>query len=161
MSKYVDPLRLTALEVADMDAVSAALQDAVAQLGDFDFSKRTRSFTMAFNRYCWEGDKRSLRVRCGVQIGNVLSARSSHLRQGADEAVVNLLSVSYETNDAPSGEMVFIFSGGGELRLSTECLDLVLVDISEPWPATRKPKHKLPKNYITHHIHRHTHTHVQ
>tara|TARA_R110002095_G_scaffold46362_2_gene41593 strand:- start:149 stop:589 length:441 start_codon:yes stop_codon:yes gene_type:complete len=135
------PLRLTALDPADLEAISAALQDAVAQLGDFEFSAKLRSFTIAFNRFRWEASGRKQRIRCGLQIGNVLAARSHNLRRGAEEAVVNLLSISFEPTEAPSGEVVLVFSGGGEMRLEVECLDVAMADISQPWPATRRPGH--------------------
>jgi hypothetical protein len=135
------PLRLTAFDATDLEAVSAALQDAVAQLGDFEFSARLRSFTIAFNRFRWEAGGRKQRIRCGLQIGHVLAARSHNIRQGAEEAVVNLLSIGFQPSDAPSGQVVLVFSGGGEMRLEVECLDVAMVDISQPWPATRRPGH--------------------
>lgn len=141
MNRAYAPLRLTALDVTDLEAVSAALQDAVAQLGDFKFARRERNFTIAFNRFRWEAGGRKQRVRCGLQIGHVLAARSHNIRQGAPDAVVNLLSITFEPSEAPSGELVMVFSGGGEMRLEVECLDLVMADISEPWPATRRPGH--------------------
>ena len=143
MNRAVAPLRLTALDVTDLEAISAALQDAVAQLGDFDFSSRQRSFTIAFNRFRWEAGGRKQRVRCGLQFGHVRAARSHNLRQGAEEAVVNLLSINFAPTQAPSGEVVLVFSGGGEMRLDVECLDAAMVDISAPWPATRRPEHEL------------------
>lgn len=143
MKRSFVPLRLTAQDVPDLEAISAALQDAVAQLGDFEFSARQQSFTIALNRFRWEAGGRKQRVRSGLQIGHVRAARSHHIRQGAPEAVVNLLSIGFEPGDAPSGAVVLVFSGGGEVRLEVECLDLVMVDISEPWPATRRPEHEM------------------
>ncbi|WP_417471307.1 DUF2948 family protein [Maricaulis sp.] len=141
MKRAIAPLRLTALDATDLEAISAALQDAVAQLGDFEFSRQQRNFTIAFNRFRWEAGGRKQRVRCGVQFGNVVAARSHNIRQGADEAVVNLLSIRFEPGEAPSGVVVLVFSGGGELRLEVECLEVAMVDISAPWPATRRPEH--------------------
>lgn len=137
------PLRLSAVDPADLEPISAALQDAVAQLGDFEFSRRKGEFTLALNRYRWEADGRKQRVRTGLQFAQVSEARSQNIRQGADDAVVNLLSIVFETAEAPSGEIVMIFSGGGELRLRVECIDAVMVDISEPWPAASQPKHEI------------------
>ncbi|WP_417477004.1 DUF2948 family protein [Maricaulis sp.] len=146
MKRAVAPLRLTALDVTDLEAISAALQDAVAQLGDFEFSSRQRNFTIAFNRFRWEVDGRKQRVRCGLQFGHVRAARSCNLRQDADEAVVNLLSISFIPGEAPSGEVVLVFSGGGEMRLDVECLDAAMMDISAPWPATRRPEHEMDRS---------------
>lgn len=135
------PLRLVALDAADLEPISAVLQDAVAQLGDFEFSRRRKAFTIAFNRFRWEAGRRNRRVRCGLQIGHVTAARSQNIRQGAPDAVVNLLSVRFEPGEAPAGTVVFVFSGGGELRLDVECLDVVMADLTAPWRAAGRPVH--------------------
>ena len=147
MRRPDSPLRLSAEDVADLQPISAALQDAIAQLGDFDFSARHKQFTMAFNRFRWEASDRAERVRTGVQFGHVLRARSQNIRQGADEAVVSLLSITFEPKDDPAGELVLTFAGGGELRLEVECIAGVMADVSAPWPASRRPGHVLNEEF--------------
>lgn len=136
-------LRMRAQDPDDIAPLSAALQDAVGQLGDFVYEPKARQFTVALNRFRWEaGEKgRGERVRTAVQIGEVLSAKAQRLKQGADDAVVSLLSVAFEPGEAPGGVLVFTFSGGGALRLEVEALDLILADISEPWRAAGRPDH--------------------
>lgn len=146
MKRDSGPLRLTAEDASDLELFSAALQDAVAQLGDFEFSARHRQFTLALNRFRWERSGRNERVRCGVQFARVIRARSQNIRQGAGDAVVNLLAIRFEPGEAPSGEVVLTFSGGGELRLEVECVDSVLADISAPWPASSRPAHETVQN---------------
>ena len=145
MAKRFSPLRLLAADADDLQIVSAALQDAVAKLGDFEFSKSSRSFTLALNRYVWEAGGRRQRVRSGLQIGAVLAARSHRLKQGVDNAVVSLLSIGFDPasdpDAAPAGEIVLTFSGGGELRLAVECIDAAMADLSMPWPAQGRPDH--------------------
>jgi hypothetical protein len=34
-----------------------------------------------------------------------------------------------------------MFAGGGDLRIDVECLDAVVTDISERWPARVAPTH--------------------
>ena len=137
------PLRLIAREPDDVPPVSAALQDAVGQIGDFHHEPNARRFTLALNRYRWEGARkgRGERVRTALQAGEVTAARGHRLKQGADDAVVSLLSVTFEAGDPPSGALVFTFSGGGVLRLEVDCVDLVLADLSDPWPASARPQH--------------------
>jgi hypothetical protein len=136
-------LRLIARASEDVPPISAALQDAVGQIGDFLYEPKARRFTLALNRFRWEsGAKaRGERLRTAVQVGAVLSAQSHRLKQGADEAVVSLLAVSFEPGEAPGGALVFTFSGGGVLRLDVECVDLALADVSEPWRASARPEH--------------------
>jgi hypothetical protein len=137
------PLRLIAREPDDVPPLSAALQDAVGQIGDFLYEPNARRFTLALNRYRWESARkgRGERIRTALQAGEVTAAKAHRLKQGADDAVVSLLSVTFEPGDPPSGALVFTFSGGGVLRLEVECVDLALADVSEPWPASARPKH--------------------
>jgi hypothetical protein len=141
------PLRLIAQEPDEVTALSAALQDAVAKIGDFHYEPARRRFTLALNRYRWEaadqrrGDDKGERVRTAVQAGSVTAAKAMRLKQGAEEAVVSLLALSFEPGEPPGGALRFTFAGGGELRLEVECVDMVLADISEPWRAVRRPAH--------------------
>jgi hypothetical protein len=80
-------------------------------------------------------------VSAALQAGSVTAAKARRLKQGAEEAVVCLLAITFEPDAAPGGVLVFTFAGGGELRLDVECVDLVLADISEPWRAVRRPDH--------------------
>ena len=86
--------------------ISAALQDAVAKVGDIDWDARGRRFTLALNRYRWEapGGLLGERVRAGLQFGSVLAVKARNLRREAPDAVVELLAVSFEPGEAPGGD---------------------------------------------------------
>jgi hypothetical protein len=73
----------------------------------------------------------------------VLKVQARKLRRGAKDAVVELLNIAFEPGEAPGGAVVFTFAGGGDLRAQVECLDVVLADVSAPWPTPRTPKHEL------------------
>jgi len=137
------PLRLIAQDCEEITAMSAALQDAVGKIGDFQYEPVARRFTMALNRYRWEAGAtgKGQRVRTALQAGSVTAAKARRLKQGAHDAVICLLSITFEPGEAPGGALIFTFAGGGELRLEVECVDMVLADISEPWRAVRRPAH--------------------
>lgn len=137
-----EPLRLLAQDADDLAVVSAALQDAVAKIGDITFEPKARRLTVAFNRFRWEGGGRAReRVRAGLQLGGVLGVQSRKLRRDAKNAVVELLALTFEPGEAPGGAVVFTFAGGGDLRVQVECLEAVLADVSTPWPTPRAPTH--------------------
>ncbi|MBP7704588.1 MAG: DUF2948 family protein [Caulobacter sp.] len=137
------PLRLLAEDADDLAVISAALQDAVAKIGDIAFDPSGRRLTVAFNRYRWEADGRTNeRVRTGLQVAGVLGVKSRKLRREAKGAVVELLSLAFEPAEAPGGAVVFTFAGGGDLRVDVECVDLILADVSNPWPTPRAPAHE-------------------
>jgi len=134
-------LRLLAHSADDVGVISAALQDAVAKLGDIAFDSGARRLTIAFNRYRWENRRGGERVRTGLQVGSVLNVASRNLKRGAKDAVVELLAVGFVPGEAPGGILHFTFAGGGDLKAEVECIDFVLADVSAPWPAKRRPGH--------------------
>ena len=135
-------LRLLAEDAEDLAVIAAALQDAVGKIGDILYEPATRQLTVALNRYRWEG-KGGERVRSAIQLGSVLKVQARNLRRGAKDAVVELLNIAFEPGEAPGGAVVFTFAGDGDLRAEVECLDVVLADVSAPWPTPRTPKHEL------------------
>ena len=136
------PLRLIAQDEEDLKVISAALQDAVAKIGDIAFEPAGKQLTIAFNRFRWE-EGRGERVRSAVQLGGVLGVKSRNLRRDAKTAVVELLALSFQPGEAPGGVVTFAFAGGGDLRAEVECIDAALADLSAPWPTPRKPEHSI------------------
>ena len=134
------PLQLLAEDPDDLAVISAALQDAVAKVGDIVFEARARRLTIAFNRFRWEAGSRQ-RVRSALQLGGVLKVQQRKIRRDRRDAVLELLAIAFEPDEAPGGMLTFSFSGGGDLRVRIECVDAVLADISQPWPTPRAPAH--------------------
>ena len=134
------PLRLLAQDADDLAVVSAAMQDAVAKVGDINFEPKARRLTIAFNRYCWEASGRE-RVRSGLQLGGVLNVQTRKIRRDVRDAVIEVLAVTFEPGEAPGGVVTISCAGGGDLRAVVECVDAVLADVSEPWPTPRSPTH--------------------
>jgi hypothetical protein len=136
-------LRLLAEDADDLKIISAALQDAVAKVGDIHWEARGRRLTIEFNRFRWEaaGEGRPERVRAGLQLGGVLSVKARRLRRDMKSAVVELLALEFLPGEAPGGVVAFEFAGGGDLRAEVECIDAVLADLSRPWPARKQPSH--------------------
>lgn len=135
------PLNLLAEDQDDLPVISAALQDAVAKLGDITYEAKGRRLTIAFNRYRWEAGARQ-RVRSALQIGSVLSVQTRKIRRDRRDAVVELLAIAFEPGESPGGVITLTFAGGGDLRAEVECVDAVLADVSQPWPTPRAPAHE-------------------
>lgn len=135
------PLRLLAQDGDDLAIISAALQDAVAKVGDIHYEAKARRLTVAFNRFRWEAGAKQ-RVRSALQLGGVLNVQARKVRRDRPEAVVELLALTFEPTEAPGGVLTFSFAGGGDLRAQVECVDAVLADVSSPWPTPRTPAHE-------------------
>lgn len=138
---------LAAEDAEDLKVISAALQDAVARVRDLVWLPKTRRFAALFNRFKWEAAtgkrSRNLRVRSGLRIDSVLSAKSYKINRGAPDAVLSLLAIRFTPNapDDPAGVVELDFAGGGIIRLKVECIDAALADMSGPWAARGRPAH--------------------
>ena len=143
MSEAAKPLRLLAHDAEDLAVLSAALQDAVAKIGDIRWDAQGRTLTIACNRFRWEAKgRRGERVRSALQFGDVTGVQARNLRRDAKGAVVSLMSIAFEPGEeAPGGVVTLTFSGGGDMRVSVDCLDVALADVSDPWATPRTPGH--------------------
>lgn len=139
----MDLLKLTALDDEDLRIVSAHLQDAVLKVGDIRFLRREQRFVLVVNRFDHRhGGKQALRRRTGVQFNRVLRARAHKIRQGAPDAVLSLLAVTFEPGDEPpAGTIEMTFSGGGSIRLDVECIEASLEDLGPMWETANVPEH--------------------
>jgi len=135
-------MRLLAQDAGDLAVISAAVQDAVAKVGDISYEPKARRLTVAFNRYRWE-TKGGERVRAALQLGGVLSVQTRNIRRSAPDAVLSILAISFDVGDPPGGVVTVSFAGGGDLRAQVECVEAVLADLSQPWPTPRTPGHQV------------------
>ncbi len=138
-------MKLLAEDSEDLEILSARLQDAAGKLKDFAFLPKQRRFALVVNRYRWEEPKTpGTRVRSGLKFDGVLKVESQNIKRGAPEAVVSLLAIKYSGNGAedPGGIIELQFAGGGAIRLSVECIDAELSDLTTPWTARAKPQHE-------------------
>ncbi|NJC41756.1 hypothetical protein GGQ87_002014 [Brevundimonas alba] len=133
-----EPLRLLAEDADDLHIISAALQDAIMRPVDIVWEPAARRVTLALSRFCWECG--GTRVMSAMQFGDVISVKSRRLPRGPEHAL-ELLALDFEPGEAPGGRVTLMFAGGGDLRIDVECLDAVLTDLSERWPARVAPTH--------------------
>jgi hypothetical protein len=145
MSDGAPPLKLLAEDADDVQVMSAALQDAVAKVGDIDWEPRARRLTLALNRFRWErqGLIGAERVRAALQVGGVLNVQSRRLKRDPKDAVIELLALEFTPGDPPGGSLLLRFAGGADMRIEVECIDIVLADLSTPWPTRHAPHHDL------------------
>ena len=134
----MEPLRLLAEDAVDLQIISAALQDAIMRPVDSRWEKEARRLTIVLSRFCWECG--GTRVMAAMQFGDVEAVKSRRLPR-LPESALELLALDFEPTEAPGGRVILMFAGGGDLRIDVECLDAVLTDLSDRWPARVAPTH--------------------
>src|ERR1700761_5338089 len=129
-------LKLAAGDADDLQILSARLQDAVAKLKNVTWLPRKRRFAAVVNRLQWEQGGKT-RVRAGLHFDGVLKVQSQKVKLGAGEAVVSLLALNFKANggEDPGGVVELVLAGGGLLRLTVECIDAELADMTGSWAA--------------------------
>jgi hypothetical protein len=137
------PLKLIAQAAADIEVVSAYLQDAVVAREDMAYLKTQRVFALVGNRYKWEDEAAQLRVRMGLRCHGVTAVQYKPL--AAQAGILSLLSLTFHptTETSPEGQLRLVFAGAGEIRLDVEACEVILEDIGEPWPARGQPHHNV------------------
>jgi hypothetical protein len=146
-------MKLAAADSEDLELLSARLQDATAKLKDVAWLPRQRRFALLLNRYRWEDAKhaKGTRVRAGLHFDSVLKVESQYIKRGLPDAVVSLLAIKFtpkakkdEAGEDPGGVIELLLAGGGAFRLTVECIDAEVSDLTGPWEARGKPDHERP-----------------
>jgi hypothetical protein len=136
-------VKLAAADTEDLEVMSARLQDAAGKLKNFTWLPRKRRFAAVLNRLQWEKGGKT-RIRAGLHFDGVLKVQSHRVKLGAGEAVVSLLAVTFKPNtgEDPGGVIEIVLAGGGAIRLTVECIDAELADMTGPWAARGTPDHE-------------------
>jgi hypothetical protein len=142
-----DGLKLRARDPADLEVLSACLQDAIVPIGDMAFEPAARRFVMVANRFCWEradqvGDEPFDRVNCGVMFEGVNTVKLRRIDQGDRSLLLNLLAIRAEPRPAGAA-ITLVCAGDRDIRLETDGIAARLEDVDRPWPTRNRPAHAL------------------
>ena len=142
----MEQLKLVALDADDLEIVSAHVQDAVIQIGAFDWRPKEKRFLIEMNRFVWEKAggifrKHNERRRSILHFDRVLAVRSSGIDRDKRQDVLSLLTIGFAEDDAPAGTIELLFAGGGSLALDVECIETRLTDLGAAWAASSRPAH--------------------
>jgi hypothetical protein len=153
---HTEPLRLAAKDEADLEVVSALLQDAIIAGADMHYDAQHESFMIVANRFCWErpaladmSDRNGGAVReralCGLRINHVTGVQKRQWPKDWRDAFFSLLALKpLSTPQHSCGwVMELSFSGGPLLRLIIKQINIILADLDSGRPTNLKPRHDL------------------
>lgn len=142
-------LKLIALDVDDLEVVSAHLQDAVISVSEMSYLKAERRFAAIVNRFDWSDalapsrPRRAAfkRRRTGIRFEHVLGAQLANIDLSDKRHMLNVLAIRFEPTQAPEGYVTIACAGGAAIRLHVECLEAELKDLGAAWTTQVKPDH--------------------
>ncbi len=144
------PLRLKALDADDLAVLSALVQDAVFSAQEIIWTRKDRRFAILLNRFRWEDAPKAEarrrafeRVQSVLVVEDVVKVQSQGIKQGNEDVVLSLLSISFEPGEAPAGRLTLTLAGDGAIAIDVEAVEVVLKDVTRPYvaPSRRAPDH--------------------
>lgn len=140
------PARLIAADADDLKVISALVQDAVASGSDMTWEPANRRFVLLLNRFRWEdrsATQRPERVRALLIINDVTGVKSQGVEKGDADTILSLLGLEWQPGKDADGAVELTFAGDGALSVQTECLNVVLQDVTRPYSAVsgKAPTH--------------------
>jgi hypothetical protein len=145
MMRSIDMLKLIALDREGLGVISAHTQDTCLRRADLHWLPAQKRFVISGMRYDWAASKSGGAERVGavLRFERVLKVSHLGLDQGEEGRVLNLLAMTFEKTDSPSGMVMLAFADGAVVRLEVECLEAELSDIGPRRPAQECPGHAL------------------
>lgn len=136
-------LKLVALDGEDLAVISAHLQDARVKVGDITYLPRDKRFAMIAHRFDWECDCEAQQHRrvAGFHFERVTAARMRGFDRTDEARELNLLGVTFEETDKPSGTATLLFEDGAAIQLEIECIESMLRDVGEVYECDERPSH--------------------
>jgi hypothetical protein len=141
----MDLLKLVALDNDDIEVLSAHVQDSVVKVGDVLWRPAEKRLIIAINRFDWESAQGAeppfRRRRAALRFERVSAVKCRNVSCSDKDAVLNLLAIEFIPTESPAGHVTLTFSGGGEVRLDVECLEVELADLGPVWATAACPAH--------------------
>lgn len=139
------PLRLKALDVDDLQVLSALAQDAIFPGNEMRWVPSERRFAILLNRFRWEdkGANPPERVQAALVIEDVQAVKSQGVNKGDSDTILSLLSIAFEPGEDGTGRVLLTLAGDGAIACDVEALEVVLKDVTRPYiaPSRKAPTH--------------------
>ena len=146
------PLYIGAIDPADIEVMSAFLQDAVVPVSEMKWRKQHRQLAVLLNRFRWEDKDHAQqqnrpveRVQSLLVIDHVRHIASIGIDRSVPKAALALLSLSYQECEGASEDVQLTFSGSAVIKIQISALEISLRDVTKPYiaPSGHIPTHSV------------------
>lgn len=140
----LDPLKLIAKDLEDLQILAAHLQDSLLPMLSMSYDPKEKVFRALANRFCWEHGEHEdedgsyyYRTHSGLEIHHVTKVLHKNFDFKGSRRAHNLLTLSLQDDKA----IHLVFSGDSEIRVEVDDMHILLGDVHHPWPTRKKPTH--------------------
>ena len=143
----LDGLKLYALDREGLAVISAHTQDVCVKRADMTYQPKQKRFALAGMRYDWAGAEEGREERVGsvLRFDRVLSVSHAGFKEHEPNEILNMLGLTFEKTEPPSGIVFLAFADGAIVRLEVECLEVELTDVGPRARACECPGHRLTR----------------
>ena len=131
------PLYIGAIDPADIEVMSAFLQDAVVPVSEMKWRKQHRQLAVLLNRFRWEDKDHAQqqsrpveRVQSLLVIDHVRHIASIGIDRSTPKAALALLSLSYQEGEGALEDVQLTFSGSAAIKIQISALEISLRDVT-------------------------------
>jgi Protein of unknown function (DUF2948) len=149
-------LKLVALDEEDLKVISAHMQDAILRVKDMAWEPGSNRFVALMNRFDWPSAQKVAtnepvvktskkpyeRRRCALRFDRVDSVQLKNISFDKSDTVLELLAISFESDELPSGTIELVFADNCSIRLNVECIEAELNDMGVGWNVRSQPEHE-------------------
>ncbi len=146
-------LKLLAVEPAEIEILSAAIEGMISSRGEMKYNRSARSFEIIGSRFMWEkltpqSEKSGPwhRTRSGFHLMDVLSIRSQIIGTDRPTDVQELLTVDVAPGIDGQAVITLKFAANRSIELAVECINASLTDFGEVWKTDLLPNHDLDES---------------
>ena len=145
-------LNIGAFDNSDLEIVSSLIQDSILPANEIKWLTTSNKLALLINRFRWEDknlaiskDREVERVQSLLMISNVKSISSSGFSPKQRNKILSILSASFDGDDGGSGNILFVLSGNGGIRVEVDALEINLRDVTMPYiaPSGLSPDHDI------------------
>ena len=137
-------LKLIALDLEDLQIISAHLQDAIVRVDEMAYVAGENRFAAILRRFDWTNAQNGIyqRRQSALRFEKVRSAQYKNISPGVSQATpLELLAIDYEPTDEVGGTITLVFSGDAGIRLEADCIEAELRDLGPVWKTNARPEH--------------------
>jgi len=147
MTEARSALKLHALDREGLAVISAHFQDACVKREEMTYIAGQKRFVLGALRFDWVAAESGVEERVGsvLRFDRVLRVSHLGLQDRKPGEVLNLLGMTFEKTEAPSGMVFLAFADGAIVRLDVECLEVDLRDVGPRAPACECAGHTLTR----------------